>query len=227
MASDQRDLRNRRYFPLFQSFYRPPCVFLISILFKNPSNTPAPTSSKPHESYFCEEQYISKFMLRKSYGSDLRLPCVHPTNASRQKVFGVTQQELAEFLATVRKFMKQFLEVTLPTTAQEARLIQVENAVKEEYPEMFGSDEYKMWYLRQYIYSHHSATRSAYYRRLKKKGEMVDGRRRAQIGGHAVTTVGEGGTSVAGGHLEISHAPAGHPYNSPMRQSQSGDQQPL
>jgi hypothetical protein len=30
---------------------------------------------------------------------------------------------------------------------------------------------------------------------------MVDGRRRAQIGGHAVNTVGEGGASVAGGHL--------------------------
>lgn len=116
-------------------------------------------------------------MPRKSYGSDSadsRLPNFpsSSTKAQKRHVFGVTEQELEAILVTVRRFMKLYLDINHHTTHQKDQLSQVENAVKEAYPDLFANNEFKMRHLRSYIYNNHASARSVYLRKANKRGGM-------------------------------------------------------
>ena len=46
--------------------------------------------------------------------------------------------------------------------------------MKEAYPDVFSTDEFKMRHLRSYIHSKHSAAQSAYFKTVNKRGGMPE-----------------------------------------------------
>lgn len=100
----------------------------------------------------------------------LRLPNIPSTLAQKRRIFGVTQKEFDAILGTVRRFSDLYLDVNHLATHQEEQLIQVENAVKEAYPNIFSNGETKIQHLRNCIYRNHDVARSA--RKVTNRGGM-------------------------------------------------------